>query len=371
MIGAAASMSSAKPSVLWVGKAPVNGGGDEIYDRRVIQNLSDRAEINRFEMQPQGLGSRLAALARGIPHPRYKYVGRSVQRHFNAVAAQHDHVVISWESFDSLLWTAPRGTTLIVHNVMSDVLGQLYGGHPLLRWAGIQSGQWERRTYRLPGHRLVALSMRDRDLLREIAPGAEVTLAPPGMPPCVPLASDRVIPEIVLSGSYDWAPKRRDLLVIAAEVGRGGHEGPLPGWRHDLPLPDVSGAAPLSAVSRLITASDYADGLRFGLIPDSFVGGFKLKATYYIASNCVLLARCDIRSEFAGLPHAEEFVHFTPDLTDVVRVTRQIAASAGPELFSRWRVFQAACAAKFSWQHCAEAIAATFNIHEPMARTAP
>lgn len=370
-MGEAASTGLARPSVLWVGKAPVNGGGDEIYDRRVIQHLAAAAAITRLEMHPQSVPTRLGSLVRGIPHPRYKYAGPAAQRRFREAAAQHDHVVISWESFDTLVGMAPAGTTLIVHNVMSDVLAQLYGRHPLLRWAGVQSRRWEKRTYCRAGLRLVALSQRDRCLLEELVPGAEVIVAPPGMPPRVALASDRVIPEVVLSGSYGWAPKRRDLLAVAGELGRSSVRGTMPGWRHDLPLPDERAAAPLRDVSRPITADDYAEGLRFGLIPDSFVGGFKLKATYYVANNCVLLARCDIRSEFAGLPHADEFVHFTPALVDIVRVSREIAEGAGPDLFARWRQFQAACADRFSWQHCAETIATTFNPIRPRPRIHP
>lgn len=349
-------------AVLWVGKEPFNGGGDEIFDRRLTDRLGAAYQVERLTFAPQPIGARIAALARGIPHPRYKFASGAMTNAFRKAAAQGGHVVVSWEALESLVWTTDAPVTLIVHNVISDILEQLYGEHPLFRLAARQSRRWERRTYRRANVRLVALSERDRGLLEALAPGKIVAVAPPGTPPLVPLARDQLIPEVALSGSYDWAPKRRDLLALAGEIGAAVLAGDaLPGWRHDLPLPDVAEAAPLRNLSRAITSEDFGDGLRFGLIPDSFVGGFKLKSTFYIASNCVLLSRCDIRSEFAGLPHSAEFVRFTPRLSDIMQVMAEFEAAAAPELFTRWRAFQAACAARFSWQNSADVIAAEWR----------
>lgn len=356
------SSTGGRRPVVWVGKTPVNGGGDEIYDRRLTDRLGKSVPLERLTFEPQPTGAKVAALARGVPHNRYKYTSPQMARALRQAIAKGAYPVVSWEALESLVWTIDEPVTLIVHNVMSDVLDQLYGRHPLLRWAAVQSRWWERRTYRRPNVRLVALSEHDRRLLQELAPGKDIAVAPPGTPPVIPLAEERVIGEIVLSGSYEWLPKRRDLLAVARDVAQlKGSGQAMPGWRHDLALPDLEETAELARLSSPIAAEDYGGGLRFGLIPDSFVGGFKLKSTYFIANNCVMLARCDIRDEFAGLPHYRQFVRFTPSLPDVVEVIAEFEAQAGPELFARWREFQAACAARFSWERSADLVAAVSN----------
>jgi hypothetical protein len=363
-VAAIAGADQERGSVLWVGKTPVNGGGDEIYDRRLTEHLARIFAIERLQVAGQSRLARLAALARGVPHPRYKHASNALNAAFRAGAARNDHLVISWEALESLAWKTERPLTLILHNVTSDYIAALYGNHPLLRFAAPLSRRWEKRTYRRANLRLVVLSQHDHDLVKALAPEARILIAPPGTPPLVRLEQETLLREVVISGSYDWAPKRRDLLALAAEIGSAeigndqtGQAGVIAGWRHDLEFPDVAGAAPLRRASRLITAADYAAGLRFGVVPDTFVGGFKLKSTSYIASNCVLLSRCDIRREFAGLPHHADFVHYTPHFSDIVRVIERTAAAEGPALYERWREFQSACAARFSWQRSAEVIA--------------
>lgn len=348
-------------TLLWVGKLPVNGGGDEIYDRRINEQLARDFAVQRMQIPRQSWATQVAALAHGMPHPRFKYASNAIDVQFRCEAEKSNHVIVSWESFESLVWAVDRPVTLIIHNVMSDVLTQLFGRNPVLRWLALQSLAWEKRTYARSNLTIVVLSKRDRALIAARAPAAQVVIAPPGMPKKITLERDRLLQEVVISGSYDWAPKRRDLLALAAEVKAGAFgPHPAPKWRHDLPLPSVTGAAALKAVSQDIILADYSQGLRFGIIPDSFVGGFKLKSTHYIAHNCVLLSRCDIRDEFAGLPHAHEFVHFTPRLTDIASIVAEMAKRETPDLYARWREFQAACAEAFSWSASANLITSTF-----------
>lgn len=56
-----------------------------------------------------------------------------------------------------------------------------------------------------------------------VAPSTRVIYAPPGLPAVVELeAGAGFLPELVLSGTFDWRPKRRDLLSFARDYVRGG-----------------------------------------------------------------------------------------------------------------------------------------------------
>ncbi len=159
-----------------------------------------------------------------------------------------------------------------------------------------------------------------------------------------------------MSGSYDWHPKRRDLIAVADEFAAGSV--PIT-WRHDRPLPDHARVAPIASVSRPIDIGDYAQHIRFGLIPDRFLGGFKLKSTYFIANNCIVLSCCDIRPEFDGLPHASQFIHYTPALADIAAVMDDLCNIDPVTLHAEWLEFRDACAERFTWVRAAQGIERT------------
>ncbi len=341
------------PSLLWVGKAPVNGGGDEIYDRKVLAVLGRHYRITRFAVPIQPIVQQVRALLSGVPHPRFRYANRSTGRLLATAAKRHDYVVISHEAFEYFGRYIDRPITLVIHNVAHDILNQLYPARLFGRVAAAQSQRWECDLYARDAIRLVTLSRRDQALVQSLAPGRPVVIACPGLPPLTRLTNRAVIAELVLSGSYDWHPKRRDLIALAAEVAV---QREILAWRHDLPLPEMPATAPIASVSRQIDAADYGQGIRFGVIPDRFLGGFKLKATYFIANNCVVLSRCDIRAEFAGLPFADQFVRYTPHIADIDAAIAELGAADGETVCDQWLIFQAACAERFSWQSAANAV---------------
>ncbi len=344
-------------SVLWACKAPANGGGDEILDRKLIAALGPGHDVTRFNVATQSPLNQIRNMLRGMPHPQFKFTNPSIDRAFVETVDRHDRVVISHETLEHLAHCVDRPLTLLIHNVAHDILQQLYGDRLIGRLAARQSLRWERRTYARETIRLVTLSRRDKALVEALAPGRPVAVAYPGLPPLAPLQSGTIIPELVLSGSYDWYPKRRDLIALANDVAASRQ---TLDWRHDLTLPDHPGAAPITSRSRRIEPADYTQGIRFGLIPDRFLGGFKLKSTYLIANNCILLSRCDLRSEFDGLPHAARFVRYTPALSDILSTMREFADYDQGELHGRWIEFQDACSRRFSWENAAQAITATF-----------
>ncbi len=340
-------------SVLWVGKAGVNGGGDEIFDRKLLAALDPSARVTRFEVPVQPRLRQIGNLLRGFPQPCFKYASPALDRDFRAAAASHDQVVISLEALEHFALVVDRPVTLILHNITHDLLGQILGKHPLGRLAAAWSLRWEQHLYARDTIHLVTLSQRDKALVEALAPGRTVDVACPGMPPPVPLQGTVIIPELVLSGSYAWHAKRRALADLAREVARTGSDF---AWRHDLALPDDPAMAAIARVARPIEPVDYGAGLRFGLIPDDFLAGFKLKATYFIANNCVVLSRCDIRPEFDGLPFADQFVRYTPHLIAIADAMAALRARDRATLHREWLEFRDACAQRFSWQAAAQTV---------------
>ncbi|WP_181708667.1 hypothetical protein [Chthonobacter rhizosphaerae] len=340
-------------SILWVGKQPVNGGGDEIYDSKVASHLPSHFHLNHMLLKPQNHKERAIALLQGLPHPRYKYRSSEIVNSFINAAEKSDHVIISWESFDYLAALITRPVTLILHNIISDVLLQVFDTRTIPTIAAAHSRFWESRLYRRPNVRLVVLSKRDAALVRHLAPGTRPYIAPPGSPPATLLQTAAFIPEIVLSGSYDWAPKRRDVSMLLREIEASNHSMV---FRHDRPLPDIRELPGLSNLSTFIQHAEYADGLRIGLIPDSFLGGFKLKASYYVANNCMVASRSDIRGEFSGLPFSDEFVRYVPKVSDLISLMKELSDKADANMLQRWSVFKNACVDHFTWARTAAVI---------------
>jgi hypothetical protein len=348
-------------SLLWVGKQPKRieraTDGDEIYDKEVTNILESQFAINRLYIAPQSKTDQVVGLLAGLPHPRYKYYSRSILKEFAAKASSADHIVISWEAIEYLALTPIRPITLIVHNVMSDTLNEIMHANFAAKLAALQSKYWEGRLYAKENLHIVVLSNRDKSLIQSLAPSARVTVAAPGCPTPLSMNQDRIIREIVISGSYGWRPKRRDLLLVADEFSRSDLELV---FRHDKPLPKPKGSSLFHEHSISIDKTEYSQGLRIGLIPDTFLSGFKLKSTYYIAMNCVIASRCDIRGEFTGLPYAEEFVRVVRSLDDLNALYLELSL-ADSGLFDRWNSFKQACLAHFSWEHTAEAIRSTIS----------
>lgn len=346
-----------KRSILWVAKKPSEAatGGDEVYNKNATKSLSSEFDIQKLWIDRQSKINNLSALIKGLPHPRFKYYSPDIIREFNEATREVDSVVVSWESFDFLPAFSNKPTTLIVHNVMSDTLRQVFKGRGRIvgQAAAYQSERWERRIYADGAINIVVLSKRDYNVIRKIAPRAVVSIAPPGCPPASELASERFIPEVVISGTFEWAPKLRDLIVIARQYDSSDFSFI---FRHDHPLPLLSPPSLLNSESEPIQEKDFQEGLRIGLIPDTFLGGFKLKSSYYIAMNCIVATMCDIREEFIGIPHADEFVRLVHCIDDIQKLVDEFRVNQNPRTFQRWREFKAACLSKFSWKNTASII---------------
>lgn len=325
-------------------------GGDTIVYRRWADYVAARMSLDTLELPPISRANQLWNVARGAPPEAARYDGaQNRQRLREALAREpYDIVLFAHEC------TFPLGDdpalasvrkvffTQNLHSLIAKTDDSLAAS--LLRPG---AARFERRWYGEPSARLLCISQADLAGLRALGVERDdVAVVPPGAPPQAPLAAPATIrPEAVITGSYGWWRKRRDLKRFASE-------------RPSLPVPilvrDASAAAILQDTESVIVGPeiDWSLGLRFGVVSDRFLGGFKLKAVEYVASNCVVVSFCDLRAEFAGLPHADEFVRFVHSKQDVAELIEDWLAAPAPPRIERFRVFKAACMERYDWERC-------------------
>jgi hypothetical protein len=286
----------------------------------------------------------------GIPYYRARYASAENRAGVIASLSGHDAVVCSWEPLDALALDLSPKAILIVHNVTSLALGATFGKNPLVAIGAARLRAWERTSYR--GAHLaavVALARLDFAYLEQLPEPPRLGLLPPGMPPCFELADDAtVLREIVISGTYDWFPKRRDAVLFAREyAGRADR------------MPIRAEALPAEAMQRLMPAplpSDHENctAIRFGLITDRFEAGHKLKTMAYIASNQIVLSFADVAIDFVDIPDSALFIRRLTSVADIADQVEAILAIPVAEVRQRFVAFRQCCERAFTWKRVAE-----------------
>jgi hypothetical protein len=331
--------------ILWIGKEPGGGdGGDEIYDRKLVAAV--RAHGHQVDLlHPRRLSRarEVMNLALGLPYYRARYHDDAFVAHAREAARTADAVVCSWEPFDSIAFALEGPVLPILHNVTSTALSAMYPGSSWVGGLAAGARRWEQRAYGSGRFsRIAVLSRADQaHLARLRRPETVINLAP-GMPPVQrPHPDWRFRRELVLTGTYAWRPKRRDLDLFLAEFAAA-----------DLRMPLYSAEPAPSAGPDIRPLADLGDrpAFRIGLVTDRFEAGYKLKAAAYVAAGCVVASYCDVGAEFRGLPHADLFVRRIGRAQDLARLADELAAVDPHRLASRFHVFQTAAAAAFSWQ---------------------
>jgi hypothetical protein len=335
--------------ILWIGKRPGDGGsGDEIFDRRTLAALrAEGAEVTTVHPEPHHRFYEAATLFSGLlPYQRGRFLSRANRTAIIAACHHADVVICSWEPLDALAVDLPVPTILIVHNIASTALRSIHGATLTARFLAGRSAHWERRWYRRPHFGSIAvLSRRDLAYVTGLPEAPPVMLTPPGMPPSTPLAPGAaIVPELVISGTFDWPPKRRDIVAFAHDYAA------LPRPR---PLVRANGVPPgLLATDPLVD-----DGfIRFGVITDRFTAGHKLKTLAYIARNQIVLSFAEVGFDFAHIPDAELFIRRLDTVAAINECIELIRSIASEELSARFARFQAACARAFTWANVARAL---------------
>ena len=335
--------------LLWIGKAATDGAaGDEIYDRRILGLLREMDQVDVATFHPSAAAplNRATNVLRGYPWYRDRYMSEANTRAARGAAAEADVVLVSWEPFDGLVPLLGKPAIPILHNVTSLSLRAMYPSSVPARLLSMVAARWERTLYgRL--NQVVVLSLADQQHIQRIAPRAAVTYAPPGMPKAVPLSGDaRFEASIILSGTYGWRPKRRDLLAFVAAYRESGLDAPV--FADGLPS-EVAG------IARPMADLDPASAIRIGVIPDRFSAGHKLKVAAYVAMNAVPVAFCDLGEEFA-CPEAPDLILDKATPEKLAAHIRYLEAMPPLELRSKWDRLQAHFVRRFSWEATAAAI---------------
>jgi hypothetical protein len=324
-------------------------GGDEVVYRRSIEFLEREVDATFaiMELQPVGRWRRLGNLLR-FPPELARFAGPENDRRVSErlQAGGYANVLLFNEVTFPLLPVLTRHglkPVLVAHNVQSVVASS--DPSPIVRATAEIARRFERRYYDARGTTLVCISNTDIAGLK--AAGVDrhdVYLAPPGVPPAKPLAEHATVQrELMLTGSYGWWRKRRDLKRLAAEK-----------WDATLPIvaTDADALAMLGdRAAPLPDSFDWSAALRFGLVSDRFQGGFKLKVLEYIANNCVVLSYCDMSPEFGGIPDADLFVRHIGSMVEADAIGRELAMDAD-QTVARFRIFKAAVMERFSWDRC-------------------
>lgn len=338
--------------MLWVGKASEDGAaGDEVYDRKIISAIKARG-VDVAQVSPERVSKAQEGfnLLAGGAYYRASYAAAANHRRLADASAHCDVAICSWEPFDALASRLSIPVIPILHNITSRSLPAMFPGHHVAGFLARRAGIWERRTYGSSGPfaAIAVLARADEAYVRTLRHDGGVLYAPPGLPPEMELDPHATFrPEIVISGTYDWRPKRRDVILFAQELA-GLPAAPTV---HAEALPDE--AARLLAQKPI---DQRPDAIRLGLIPDRFKAGYKLKAGYYLANNCIVLSYADVRDDFASIPDAPFFVRKIDHARDIANHLREIEAVEPEMLRKRMKAFRNACASAFSWTASADVL---------------
>jgi hypothetical protein len=332
--------------ILWVGKAPDGGAaGDEIFDRKILSAL--RAEgVNPIRVAPERVSKsrEILNLLGCVPYYRARYASRRNDDLLRQAAQGCDIALCSWEPFDALAYRLPCPVIPILHNVTSQSLPSMFPRNKAAALAAFRAGLWEKHIYpssRFPA--IAVLSCQDGAYVKGMAPEKPLLFTPPGMPPLVPLAETASFkPEILISGTYDWLPRHRDIIAFAEEYGRSA-----------IRLPVIANGLPAMAAEILqpepLLAEISGDAIRLGLIPDRFEAGHKLKTTYYIANNAIVLTFANVIFDFADIEDHAFFIRKISRVDEIEGHIREISRVPPEDLRQRLTAFKQRCADRFSW----------------------
>lgn len=334
-------------TLLWLGKETSAGtGGDDIYEIKTKKALDDAGRsVTSLFVPKVSRARRIFNFLTGKPYYRELYFQPDIAAKVTQMAPQFESVIISWEPMDIYALYGTVQKTLILHNVTSDAVRQIFPGRFLANLLSRYARIWEAHIYNSDKVRsIVVLSKRDRDIVQEIAPKKPVFVAPPGAPPATDLSPAALLRcELVISGTFDWFPKKRDMQKFDREFAEAGLTYPV-----------------------LTDGAQIGDGdVRFGVITDRFAAGHKLKTMFYIANNCVVLSYCDVSSDFEDLPFSSRFIRRVENAAQLNSAIQSLKEQWNDELCGAFSIFKSACLARFSWKNTAAEIEEALEVGKP------
>lgn len=363
--------------ILWIQRRPsLDDGGDSVYDRKLQSALAPRHEITPYQLTRNSRPQQLVAAAIRISPPEQwgfgngedaENVRRLLAQGFDAVVFSHEHL----DAFAAMVRpTSDLPFISVRHNVSSDAMASILGADTLA--GGLYrafSERQERRALRGTLYQAItAISTRDRELLREISRRDDIALVLPGAPPPTQLRDDATCArDLLISGTFDWFPKARDLRAFASDYVAA----PAPSARIF-----VSAGVP-DDIRRVLQSHpeaelDQSEHIRFGVITDRFTAGHKLKTAAYLMSNCAVLSFADVIHDFSGLPYADRWIRRVDSMRDIEDAMADIGKRPAEDLRAELRELKTAIGTQFAWSTQAEALSgAIAHAQRKLVHTAP
>jgi hypothetical protein len=349
--------------ILWISSAVSNGsGGDAILDRNFASILARHHDVETLALARGSMREELAGAALHLVPPErgrfatrknFQAVHERLKKPFDAIVFSHEYLDLVARQIAKSLSRTDTAIALILHNVTSDLLREVFGGAPI---GAVLEPIWrlhEQRVYREPLlDAFFVLSQRDRELVTAVSRRPDVFVVHPGAPPAIPLKSDAdVVPELILSGTFDWKLKRRDVIRFAdayqaTEVGKRPAMKVQPGFDPEL-------AKRLGAIA---TSVCFEGAIRFGLITDRFVAGHKLKTSAYLMNNCIVLSYSDVRRDFAFAPFSDIFIRRVHSIDEIRAVMAEFSSMPIAVVRDSLDTCKRAIASRLSWQQQASAL---------------
>jgi len=341
--------------LLWIGQQPYSeGAGEEVVDRKLKAELRALGhQVDDLYPQPVSRARELFNLSvLRLPYYRARFESAASVTAIRTVAPSYDAAVVSWEPFDRLALSSPIPVVLLLHNITSSAIRSVFPDNLLARYLAHRSDLWEHKAYadrRLSA--IATLSLNDQRYVAGIAGGLPVIYTPPGMPPVSELSANaRFVPELFVSGTYGWFPKRRDVLAFAREYAASSDK--LAVVADGLPAEAQALVRPYAA-----TPTDVSGSIRLGLITDRFESGHKLKTAYYLANNAIVLSYANVSRDFEQITDHRFFVRKISTASDIARHSAEVLAVEPARLRERLAAFKLQCQEKFSWQRSASVLA--------------
>ncbi|MES1202952.1 MAG: hypothetical protein ABUS57_16060 [Pseudomonadota bacterium] len=283
-------------------------------------------------------------------------VKASLDTGFDVVVFSHEHL----DAFARALRPHTRTPFVSVrHNVSSDAIASILADRP--RLAASYRFLAMRQEKRALGGRvfdaITAISARDQALLRQLSGRTDIGLVLPGVPPAAPLPPNGAARrDLVVSGTFDWFPKARDLRRFAQDYAAA----PVPGaslFASPTITRDIRDA--LGAGDE--TTLNYGDAIRFGIVTDRFAAGHKLKTAAYLMCNCAVVSFAPVLHDFEDMPHARGWIHHVASVADVAGVVDAFERRPAPALLAELAALKADLGTRLAWSAQAAALASVME----------
>jgi glycosyltransferase involved in cell wall biosynthesis len=339
--------------VLWVcRRSSGEGAGDSLYDDKLVAALRARCDVEVYGLARNPRAKQLTRAALHLSLPEQYGIGDKADiARLREMLPKFDVAVFSHEHTDTVARAVRSATTIpfiaLRHNVTSDSMASILRGMAPLDavYRALAEAQEKSALRGALYQEITAISVGDQRLLRQLSGRGAIVIIPPGAPSAAALNDDATFKrELVISGTFDWFPKARDLRRFANDYA----QDPVANTKLRC---SSSSAATIRAALGAAHDDGYdpADGIRAGVITDRFTAGHKLKTAAYIMGNCAVISFARISGDFIDLPNYRNWIFEVSDAAEIAPIMDRLAARPADEMRGELTALKSAVAEKFNW----------------------